>query len=356
MTNIALVGGGTAGHIMPNIALVPELKKHFDNVIYIGTPNSMEQDICKKQNIPYYPTKATKFYRRKLWKNATLPITLIKGIRQARRILKDKDISLVFSKGGYAAIPTVIAAKMLGIPIVCHESDRSMGLANRLTAPFSERVYTAFPKTHRKAFIMPTPVRKEIFEGKTLDFFPNKERKTLLFMGGSLGAKAINEALSEAYAALSDKYNILHITGRGGMPLKTPSYRAFPYADNIADLFATADLVISRGGASTLGELTALGKRVLVIPLPKGESRGDQEENAAYYRSLGLVSVLPESALTAETLVSVIDDIIMKRPPAPAYDKKTPAILAEELFTIAGMRHFGRGKGENVSVGASRRF
>ncbi len=339
MTNIALVGGGTAGHIMPNIALVPALEKRFDRVIYIGTPNSMEEKICKGRNIPFYPTKATKFHRRKIWKNALLPFTLAQGIAAAKSVLKKENVSIVFSKGGYAAFPTVIAARILGIPIVCHESDRSMGLANRLTAPLSERVYTAFPKTYRKAHLMPTPIRGEIFSGKVIDLFPDKERKTLLFMGGSLGAKAINDALSESYAALSEKYNIIHITGKGGMPLRTPYYLALPYAENIADLFTSADLVISRGGASTLGELTALGKRVLVIPLPKGESRGDQEENAAYYRAQGLVSVLPQSALSADTLKSVIDDIILKRPPAPAYDRETPETLAKELYDIARMRH-----------------
>ena len=339
MTNIVLVGGGTAGHIMPNIALVPALKGLFDKVLYIGTPNSMEERICKMQNIPFYPTKATKFYRRKIWKNALLPIILAQGISQAKNILKEEDVSLVFSKGGYAALPTVLAARRLGIPIVCHESDRSMGLANRLTAPFAERVYTAFPKTYRKAHIIATPVREEIFKGKRLDYFADTERKTILFMGGSLGAKAINDTLSECYASLSNKYNILHITGKGGMPIRTATYCALPYADNIADLFASADLVVSRGGASTLGELTALGKRVIVIPLPKGESRGDQEENAAYYRSKGLVSILPQSALHADTLERVIDDIIMKRPPAPAYDRETPVILAKELYDIARMRH-----------------
>lgn len=339
MTNIALVGGGTAGHIMPNIALTEELKKRFDTVLYIGSPSSMEEQICKDKKIPFYPTETTKFYRRKLWKNLTLPIHLTRGVLQAKRILKEQAVSLVFSKGGYAAVPTVIAAKLLGVPVVCHESDRSMGLANRFTAAFSERVYTAFPDTYKKAHLMQTPVREEIFHGNPLDLFPNKNKKTLLFMGGSLGAKAINDALSENYATLSDKYNILHITGKGGLPLRTNTYVSFPFAENVADLFESADLVVSRAGASTLGELTALGKRVIAIPLPKGESRGDQEQNAAAYKKLGLINVLPQDALKGNDLVAVIDDIITKRPPAPAYDRRTPERLAAELFDIAKMRH-----------------
>ena len=339
MTNIALLGGGTAGHIMPNLALIGELKKRFDTVLYIGSPASMEEKLCKNAKIPFYPTETGKFYRREIWKNLSLPIHLAKGVKQAKRILKEQDVSLVFSKGGYAAMPTVIAAHLMGIPIVCHESDRSMGLANRLTAIFSEKVYTAFPETYRKATVLKTPVREEIFNGKPLEVFPQKDKKVLLFMGGSQGAKAINDALSENYAELSDKYNILHITGKGGMPLRTNSYYSVPFAGNIADFFASADLIVSRAGASTLGELTALGKRVLAIPLPKGESRGDQEENAAAYRKMGLVNVLPQDALGKNDLPAIIDDIITKRPPAPAYDKDTPRILAEELFAVARMKH-----------------
>ena len=337
--NIALLGGGTAGHIMPNLALYPELVKRFDKAIYIGSPSSMEEEICKMKNIPYYPTETMKFHRKKIWKNLRLPLVMIQGVKQAKSILKKEDISLVFSKGGYAAVPTVIAAHLLGIPVVCHESDRTMGLANRFTARFSERVYTAFPETYKKATVLPTPIREEIFAGKPLPLFRSNDKEILLFMGGSLGAEAINDALSQSYAELSDKYNIIHITGKHGIPLKSPSYIALPFAENIADYFATADLIVSRAGASTLGELTALGKRVIAVPLPKGESRGDQEENAAYYLSRGEISVLPQESLTAENLSAVIGDIIKKRPPAPAYDRDTPRRLAEELFAIARMKH-----------------
>ena len=335
MVTIALVGGGTAGHIMPNIALLPHLKRNFDRVIYLGSENSMEEKICKSKNIPYYATKTMKFYRRKVLKNALLPFALARGIGEAIRILKREDAYVVFSKGGYAAIPTVIAANILGIPIVCHESDRSMGLANRLTARLSAQVYTAFSDTYRRAKVLATPIREEIFEGKSFSPFLDKNRKTLLFMGGSLGAEAINDALSECYPTLSDKYNILHITGKHGLPLRSPSYYAVPYTDDIQDFFASADLIVTRAGASTLGELTALGKRVVAIPLPKGESRGDQEENAAYYLERGLISLLPQSCLGGDRLIGAIEESIMKRPPAPAYDRDTPKILAKELYEIA---------------------
>ena len=280
-----------------------------------------------------------KFHRKKIWRNAGLPITLAQGIIEAVRTLKREDVDIVFSKGGYAAVPTVFAAHILGIPIVCHESDKSMGLANKVTARLSERVYTAFPGTFKRAKTMPTPVREDIFEGKPFSPFLDHRKKTLLFMGGSLGAEAINDALSESYPILSDKYNILHITGKHGVPLKSPSYMSVPFAENIADYFATADLIVSRAGASTLGELTALGKRVIAIPLPKGESRGDQEENAAYYLKKGAISVLPQECLGGDRLVGAIEESMRKRPPAPAYDRNTPKILAAELYEIAKMKH-----------------
>ena len=334
-TNIALVGGGTAGHVMPNFALLPHLQRKFDNVIYVGSKNSMEEKLCAEKGLDFYPTETMKFYRKKIWKNAALPLALFRGIKEAKTILKERDISLVFSTGGYAAVPTVLAARSLKIPVVCHESDKSMGLANRLTAKIAARVYTAFPDTYKSAIVLSTPVREEIFNGERVDLFLRKDRKTLLFMGGSLGAEAINDALSQAFATLSNKYNILHISGGGKSPLKTPSYYAIPFTNRVEDLFATADLVVSRAGASTLGELTALGKRVVAVPLPKGESRGDQEENAAYYLSIGAIGVLPQECLSAERLFEVIEESMRKRPPAPTYDRDTPRKLAEELYRIA---------------------
>ena len=336
--NIALLGGGTAGHIMPNLAICPELMKRFDRVIYMGSEGSMEESLCIKQNIPYFPMKTMKFYRRKIWKNLLLPAVLSRGVKEAKHTLQEQEISIVFSKGGYAAVPAVLAAHALKIPIVCHESDRSMGLANRLTARFSQMVFTAFPDTRKGARILPTPIRREIFQGEKLSLFPPSDKPVLLFMGGSLGAEAINDALAQSYASLSHKYNIIHITGKQGSPLRSPSYVALPFADHITDYFATADLVVSRAGASTLGELTALGKRVIAIPLPKGESRGDQEQNAAYYLARGAIDVLPQSCLTPESLEGAIEDSIRKCPPAPTYDRETPSILAEELYAIACKR------------------
>ncbi len=338
-TNVALVGGGTAGHIMPNVAVIPYLKQTFDKVIYLGSPSSMEESICKELNIPFYPTETAKFHRKKIWKNASLPFHLIKGVATARKILKKEEISVVFSKGGYASVPTVLAAHGLGIPIACHESDRSLGLANRFTAKFADKVYTAFPGTYKKGTLMQTPIRDSIFSGSALTLFNDEKKPVVLFMGGSLGARAINEALSESFGALTEKYNILHIAGKTAVPMKTPSYVCVPFARNVEDYFATADAIVSRAGASTLGELTALGKKILAIPLPKGESRGDQEENAAYYLSKGAIRVLPQSELTPKSLLKAIDNTIRNGAPAPAYDRETPKKLSAELYKLATMSH-----------------
>ncbi|MBQ9369818.1 MAG: UDP-N-acetylglucosamine--N-acetylmuramyl-(pentapeptide) pyrophosphoryl-undecaprenol N-acetylglucosamine transferase [Clostridia bacterium] len=332
--NIALTGGGTAGHIMPNIALAEALGKYFERIVYLGSSESMEEAICKERNIPYYPTETRKFVRGKIWKNLLLPEALIRGTKQAKKVLAEKDVDIIFSKGGYVSMPAVLAARSLSLPVVCHESDRTLGLANRVTAHFAARVYTAFPGTCKKGIVMPTPIRSKIFHGERMHLFESA-KPVVLFMGGSLGAKAINDALSSSLADLTAKYNVLHIGGRGTLPMKTTSYVSVPYADDIENYFATADVIVSRGGASTLGELTALGKKVLVIPLPKGTSRGDQVLNAAYYLKEGLVSVLPQESLTTDNLLGAIARIIKKHLPAPAYARDTAEILARELYDVA---------------------
>lgn len=332
--NIALTGGGTAGHIMPNIALAEALGTYFDKIIYLGSRQSMEESICREQNLPYYPTETIKFDRKKLWRNIAIPLSLSRGKREAKRILIEEGIDIVFSKGGYASLPAVLAARSLSIPVVCHESDRTLGLANRVAARFAERIYTAFPNTDKRGIRMPTPIRSKIFKGEKMHLFDNA-KPIVLFMGGSLGAKTINDALSACLADLTARYNILHIGGKGTTPMKTTSYVSVPYAEDIENYFATADVVVSRGGASTLGELTALRKKTLVIPLPKGTSRGDQVLNAAYYLKDGSVSVLPQEALTTDSLLESIACTIKKRPPAPTYTREIPSILARELCEIA---------------------
>lgn len=337
-TKIVLTGGGTAGHIMPNLALLPYLKERFDKVIYMGGKDSMEERICSNIDIVYYSTSVVKFNRGSLLKNINIPFKLTQGIHQAKKILISESPNIIFSKGGYSALPSVLAGKRLGIPVVCHESDSTMGLANKITAGFADKTYTAFPDTYKNASVIPTPIRDNIFEGNILNVFKNYEKPAILFMGGSLGAEAINDCVKDCLSDLTAAYNVIHI--RGGDNNETicqDSYYSVYFTDKIADFFKTADLVVCRAGASTMGELAAIGKRILAIPLPAGNSRGDQLGNAEYYAKHGVAAILPQDCLSCTSLLTSIRSLLMTRRPTPLYDKKTPQILADELLSIALM-------------------
>ncbi len=333
MKSIVLTGGGTAGHIMPNIALLPALRKRFANVYYIGEAGGMEQKIAEKAAIPFYSTPAVKLIRGKFITNMKIPFVLLNGIKKARAILKELRPAVIFSKGGYCALPTVFAAKSLKIPVICHESDTTLGLANRVSLPFAAAVITSFPKTLTKGVYMGIPLRERIFQGNpkaVYDLF-KVNRPIILFMGGSLGAKAINECLQKSITALSD-YNILHIKGEQGCS-RSDNYRVIDFVDNIEDYFAAAELVVSRAGANTLAELTALGKRVLAIPLPKGASRGDQIDNAAYYKKEKLIEVLPQEKLTPYNLVASIKEALTAPAPKARFDYLLPDKIADFILT-----------------------
>lgn len=324
MKNIVLTGGGTAGHIMPNIALLPALRTHFDNIYYIGANDSMEEKIAKKNNLPFYSTPTVKFVRGKFFVNAKIPFVLLKGISKAKNILKELKPSIVFSKGGYCALPAVLAAKSLSIPVVCHESDITIGLANRVTIPIARAFITSFESTSKKGICLGTPIRKEIFEGNP-NYLINSfktVRPIILVLGGSLGSKTINECVRLAARTLTD-YNILHISG-DDKNLDIDNYQSFKFVDRIEDYYAASDIVISRAGASTLAELTALGKKTLAIPLPQGASRGDQVANAAFYRQKGLINVLPQEKLTPYNLIASIKEMATK---APKVLKRNDAVI-----------------------------
>lgn len=334
MNNIVLTGGGTAGHIMPNVALIPALDKRFDNIFYIGEKGGMEETIVKKHGIDFYYTPAVKLIRGKFLPNMKIPFILLEGIKKAKKILKELQPSVVFSKGGYCALPTVFAAKLLKIPVICHESDISVGLTNRVTIPFSTALITSYPDTSLKGKYLGIPVREQIFSGNahSLRSLFRVERPVILFMGGSLGSKAINECLEKCISALGD-YNILHIKGNNSTR-REDNYHSVNFVDNIEDYFAASDLIICRAGANTLAELTALGKRVLAIPLPKGASRGDQVENASYYKKAGQIEVLPQEKLTPYNLVTSINDIINSPLPKSQYDRQTPEKIADFIVSV----------------------
>lgn len=316
MKTIVFTGGGTAGHIMPNVALFPEAKKHFDKIAYIGSSGMEKQIIGSEKDVDFYEIDAVKLVRSLTLKNLAIPFKLHKSISQAKKVLKKLQPNVVFSKGGYVSLPTVIAAKKLKIPVISHESDMTMGLANRIIYRYSDKMLTTFECTAKgksKCVFVGSPIREKVLKGNKNNLnlhFGNKPN--ILFFGGSLGAKKINDAVENALPELTKKYNIIHLTGKGKkINLKTiyPNYYQQEYANNIEDFFNLADLVVTRGGANALFELLAIQKPMLIIPLPKAESRGDQLDNAKYFSEKSYAKVLYQENLTTKTLLNALDEL-----------------------------------------------
>lgn len=333
MKSILLSGGGTAGHVMPNVALIPYLKKHFDKIYYLGEKDSFEERTCKQNKIDFYPIKAIKFRRDKLLKNFSIPYRLYTCVKEAKKKIKELSPDIIFVKGGYVSLPVAIAGKELGIPIVCHESDKSMGLANKVISLFAKAIITSWEGTHKKEMVLGNPIRDSIFEGKEIEYPFKQKQPVVLVTGGSLGAKAINDALKETIALLPC-FNFCHIHGKSPIELKANNYYALDYTDRIQDYYNMADLVVCRGGACTLSELTALGKRVLCIPLPQGASRGDQLENANWYKTRKLIKVLNQEELTANNFAEAIKECEFLPPIKPFYNKNTAKNIADFLAVL----------------------
>lgn len=312
MKTIVLTGGGTAGHIMPNIALIPELKKHFDRIVYIGSKNGMEKDIIKKfSDIEFIEIETVKLIRKFTFKNLLIPIKLFKSINSCKKILKQIKPDIIFSKGGYVAVPVCSAGKSLGIKIISHESDFSFGLANKLILKKCNLMLTSFRETckNNKCIYTGSPIREEIFKGdkKNCEVNFKKKQPTILIFGGSLGAKKINEVVFKSIDKLKD-YNIIHIVGKNNTKfIDKPNYFQKEFVDNIWDYFALSDLVVSRAGANSIFEILALKKPMLLIPLSKAQSRGDQIENANAFKRYGFASVLYEEELSPVSLKKSID-------------------------------------------------
>lgn len=316
--SIVLTGGGTAGHIMPNLALLPELEKHFDKIYYLGSANSMEQNILKDyKNVEFIEIPTTKLVRKFTLKNLAIPFKLINSIHQTKKILKQISPNVIFCKGGFVSVPVAIAGKCCKIPVVSHESDLSMGLANKIILRFAKVVCTTFKDTARiskKCLVTGTPIRKQIFEGKAekvkSKFFYDKTKPFILFFGGSLGSKFINNLVEKSVDKLSKNYNILHITGKGNKNnIRKENYHQVEFTNNIQDYFACADIIVCRGGANSLFELLALKKPMLIIPLSKAQSRGDQLENAEYFKKHYKTEVLQEEDVNTKTLLNKLEKI-----------------------------------------------
>lgn len=326
MKKILLTGGGTAGHVTPNIALIPYLKEAGFEIEYMGSYNGIEKKLIEEQGIPYYGISSGKLRRYIDLKNLTDPARILKGYREAMKYMKTNRPDIVFSKGGFVSVPVIFAASKAHIPVVVHESDLTPGLANKLSIPRADKICYNFPETAQylpegKSIHTGLPVRRQLLDGdphKGYAFcgFP-EDKPIIMIIGGSLGSASINEVVREALPELLKKVYVAHICGKG----KTdPSlndltgYKQFEYvSDTLPDLFAAADVIVSRAGANVIYEIVALRKPSVLIPLGTDASRGDQILNANSFKRRGFAEVLMEDHLTKEALYNDIVEVSHNR-------------------------------------------
>lgn len=326
MKRIILTGGGTAGHVTPNIALYPYLKDRGYDVAYIGTKDGIERQLIEKEGIEYFEIVAGKLRRYIDIQNFTDIFKITKGFFQALSILNKVRPQIVFSKGGFVSSPVVWAAWVKKIPVILHESDLTPGLANKIALPFAKQVCYSFPETIKylpqsKSLLTGIPVRENLFQGnkkmgKNLCSF-NDNKPIILIIGGSLGSRILNSIVRDSLEVLLKDYQICHICGKGNKDLSykdIEGYKQFEYVgDELKHLFAMADLVISRAGATSLNELLALNKPNILIPLSRQASRGDQILNAASYEKQGYSIVILEENLNKTILMKEINNLYNKR-------------------------------------------
>lgn len=326
MKKIVLTGGGTAGHVTPNIALLPSLRQAGYEIAYMGSYDGIEKKLISDFDIPYTGISTGKLRRYLDIRNFTDPFRVIKGFSEAKKYLKEYRPDVVFSKGGFVSVPVVRAAAALDIPCIIHESDMTPGLANKLCFPVAEKICCNFPETLRmlpeeKAVLTGSPIRAELAQGNKIagldlcGFTANKP--VILVIGGSLGAANVNKAVRDALPQLLEDFQVVHLCGKDkidNLLLATPGYRQFEYVKaELKDLFALADIVISRAGANSICELLALKKPNILIPLPSTSSRGDQLLNAASFEAQGFSIVINEDDLTTELLADKVHELFSNR-------------------------------------------
>lgn len=312
---IVLTGGGTAGHCLPCIALLPTIKKYFRKIYYVGREEGIEKRLAEEAGVEYYGVPCVKLERKLTLKNLGIPFTLLKGISEAKKLLEKLKPDVVFSKGGYVALPVALAAEKLNIPTVLHESDMSLGLANKLAVKKATALLCGFkPLSYEypRAVFTGNPIREELLkkrDNKAIirGFGFNEAKPVLLVFGGSQGAEAINEIVIKTIDDLLKNFSVLHLTGKNKRTnIKKDGYYEAEYLSDMGAAFSVADVCVSRAGANALNELIALKIPTLAIPLPKGNSRGDQEQNADYYRRYGAIRTLSEPEMTKDVFIKEI--------------------------------------------------
>ncbi len=312
---IVLTGGGTAGHVTPNLALLPGLRERGFDIHYIGSYNGIEKDLMAEAGVDYTGISTGKL-RRYLSKENIKDIgNVMRGISEARKVIRELQPDIVFSKGGYVSVPVVRAAAMRHIPVIIHESDMTPGLANKLCYSAAAKICCNFPETLKllpkdKAVLSGSPIREELLSGTReagLAFTGlSGEKPVLLMIGGSSGARNLNERLRSSLDTLLKTFDVVHLCGKGNLDeaIRRPGYLQYEYiSDELKDLFAMADVVFSRAGANAICELLALRKPALLVPLSKAASRGDQILNARSFEAQGFSMVIEEEELTDDSLI-----------------------------------------------------
>lgn len=345
---IVLTGGGTAGHVTPNMALIPKLRELDYEIIYMGSYDGIEKKLMEDFDIPYYGIATGKFRRYFDPKNFSDPFRVIKGMAEARKYLKEIKPDVLFSKGGFVSVPVVRAAYSLGIPCIIHESDMTPGLANKLCIPVAKKVCCNFPETFsllpaNKAVLTGSPIRQELTCGskeagyKLCGFDASKP--VIMVVGGSLGSAAVNQAVRDVLPELLKDFQVVHLCGKekvDNLLLTTPGYKQFEYIKSeMKDIFAMADIVISRAGANAISELLALRKPNILIPLPSASSRGDQILNARSFESQCFSIVIDEDDLTSKVLLEKIQELYFNR--QTYIDAMSKSKQRDAIGTIIGL-------------------
>ncbi len=355
---IVLTGGGTAGHVTPHLALLPRLLKSGYEVHYIGTRTGIERELMARPGVVYHAVTTGKLRRYFDWQNFLDPFRVLAGALESAALIRKLRPSVCFSKGGFVSVPVVFGAWLCGVPVLCHESDLTPGLANRICARFARRVATTFPECAKalgeKGVHTGSPLRPELFSGVRLKGLElagfGGARPVLLMMGGSQGAQSVNRVLRDALDGLTRDVDVFHLCGKGNLAPELAGrkgyYQAEFLSDRLPDALACADMVLSRAGANALSEFEALGIPMLLVPLPQSASRGDQILNAESYRARGLAQVLQQDRLRPETLVAAVRELRDNRDALRAALKRTAAVdgtaavlaLIEEVQKPSGGR------------------
>lgn len=326
MKRIILTGGGTAGHVTPNIALLPRLKELHYDIHYIGSYQGIEKELIEQFGIPYHGISSGKLRRYFSLKNFTDPFRIIKGLAEADKLIKTLQPDVIFSKGGFVSVPVVMAGKRRHVPTIIHESDMTPGLANKIAIPSATKVCCNFPETleylpKEKAVLSGSPIRQELLSGNKIAAMDlcgfSADKPIILVIGGSLGSVAVNNAVRAALPELLKSFQIVHLCGKGKVDESlnnTTGYRQFEYIkEELRDIFAMTDIVISRAGANAICELLALRKPNLLIPLSANASRGDQILNARSFERQGFSLVLEEEEVTKDTLLEAVQNLYDNR-------------------------------------------